>query len=86
MAKRAWNELLNSKGKVLMIAFGVMGFLAIPLIIKSPAFSSFEKWGWSTLVTLWTLLLFFLAGLTLYWCYHRIVTPLSVWGPLLGTS
>ena len=42
---------------VLGLLFLALGFLGIPLLVKSPCFSKPAKWFWSIVVTVYTLAL-----------------------------
>lgn len=56
---------------VLLLCFGVLGFLGVPLICISRAFSRKEKFWWSTIVILYTLALFAIAGASLWLVWRQ---------------
>ena len=61
------SDVWHSRGMVFAMLFGVMGALAIPLLILSPAFTLREKWFWSIVAALYTSLLLTLTGGLIYW-------------------
>lgn len=51
------NPLLHSRGLILGLLFGVVAILGLPLLWYSPSFNQKEKWFWSIVIILYTLLL-----------------------------
>ena len=65
-------HLIYHKWVVLCMLFGVLGALGIPLLIKSPCFTRLEKWFWSIVIVLYTLLLLLAAYFTVHLAISRI--------------
>lgn len=53
----AIERVIHSRMAVLLLCFGVLGFFGVPLICVSRAFSQKEKYWWSAVVILYTLVL-----------------------------
>jgi len=62
-------ELLNSRMLVFLLLFGVTGFLGLPVLWFSPAFSRLEKCVWSILNVVYSC---FLIGSTMAICWWAI--------------
>jgi hypothetical protein len=69
----AKNRLLGSKGMILAILFAVTGFLGLPLLWMSPAFSRIEKIVWSIINVLYTSLMIAACAAICWWSYNRII-------------
>lgn len=69
--------LLENRSALFVLMFCVMGFLAIPLIFKSPAFSTAEKWFWSVVVTLYTCVLIAITVIIVRWSWQTISQSLA---------
>jgi len=67
-----WGGLLESRLAILGLLFGVTGFLGIPVLWMSPAFSRNEKIAWSVAVTIYTLVLIAIAVAICWWSYNQI--------------
>ena len=65
-------QLLNRRPTIFLLLFGVMGFLGIPLLVKSTAFSRREKVLWSCVVTLYTFGLMWGTAAIVWWSYTNI--------------
>lgn len=66
-------QVIRSRAIVLGILFLVTGFLGLPLLWASPAFSKSGKWFWSVVVTIYTLLLIAGTVAVVWWAYSTIV-------------
>lgn len=66
-----WEKVLSSRRTILLILFGMTGFLGLPLLWLSQAFTVGEKVLWSALNTIYTLILIGIAIGVCYWCYLR---------------
>lgn len=64
--------LLNNKLALLAMLFFATAALGIPLLWKSPKFSTKERVVWSILVSLYTLVIFVIFGAIMWWSYSRI--------------
>ncbi len=65
-------RLLNNRPTIFLLLFCVMGFLGIPLLVKSEAFSRREKVVWSLIVTIYTCLLIWGTAAIVWWSYSNI--------------
>ncbi|MFK7738664.1 MAG: hypothetical protein AB8B50_21750 [Pirellulaceae bacterium] len=61
-------KLLGSRFAIFIMLFCVTGFLGIPVLWASPAFSKFEKAIWSIVVTIYTSTLIYGTG----WIVMRV--------------
>ena len=68
----AWREVADNKWVVLALLFFVMGFLGLPLLWASRAFSRGTKIWLSVVVILYTLALIGCTGAVLWWSYQSI--------------
>ncbi|MEM7477380.1 MAG: hypothetical protein AAF483_20540 [Planctomycetota bacterium] len=66
------DKILGSRGLILLMLFGVTGFLGIPVLLMSPAFSKAEKAIWSLVITIYTCVLIGLTGWVVWWSIGRI--------------
>jgi hypothetical protein len=64
-----WEKLLSSRKMILLTLFCVTGFLGLPLLWISRAFSIGEKVLWSVANTIYTLILIGMVAAVCYWCY-----------------
>ncbi len=64
--------LLSSRLVVLLLLFGVLGVLGLPLLWISRAFSTREKVLWSLGVTLYTVILLGLASAAVWMAWQAI--------------
>lgn len=64
-----WGQLLSNRKTIFLLLFGVTGFLGLPLLWMSPAFTTGEKVLWTIVNTLYTVALIGLAAGVCYWCY-----------------
>ena len=71
------NELLEHRGIMLLMLFGVTAALGIPFLWKSRAFSRNEKILWSVLVSLYTILIFWIFFKIMWWSYSNIADALK---------
>ncbi len=62
----AFDRFVRSKALILAIQFLVTGFLGLPLIWFSSSFTRSEKWTWSIIVTVYTLILIGIAAFSVY--------------------
>lgn len=67
------NGLLSNRRAILVLLWGVTGFLGLPLLWLSPKFSWAEKFIYSVLITAYSLFLITLAGGIVWWAYLRIM-------------
>jgi hypothetical protein len=65
-------KILGSRKTVLAILFFVTGFLGLPLLWLSPAFSNLEKWVWSFINIVYTSALIAGTVAICWWSYKRI--------------
>ncbi|GIW97100.1 MAG: hypothetical protein KatS3mg111_0433 [Pirellulaceae bacterium] len=70
-------QLLEKRGTIFALLFGVTGCLGLPLLWMSPRFSRTEKIVWSVIVVLYTLLLIGGTAAVLWWSYSQIVRALA---------
>ena len=67
------SSLLSNRRAILVLLWGVTGFLGLPLLWLSPKFTPVEKLLYSVLVTLYSLLLIGIAVGIVWWAYLRIM-------------
>ena len=65
--------LLGNRKALLVLLWGVTGFLGLPLLWISPKFSVTEKLLYSILITFYSLFLIGMATGIVWWAYLRIV-------------
>ncbi len=65
--------ILRSRTLIFVMLFAVTGFLGLPVLWLSPAFSKLEKCVWSVLNTLYTLILIAFTIAICWWSWNRIV-------------
>lgn len=80
------SRLLNSRPTMFLMLFCVTGFLGIPFLVKSQAFSRSEKVIWSIVVTIYTCVLLWLTGAVLWWSYSRIRDAFATKPTLIGQA
>ena len=66
------DRLVRSKFMILVIQFGVTGFLGLPLLWISSSFTRGEKWFWSIMITLYTSILIAIAVWSVYWAIGNL--------------
>ncbi|MBM3963520.1 MAG: hypothetical protein FJ308_00400 [Planctomycetes bacterium] len=66
-----WEQLLSSRKWVLLLLFCVTGFLGLPVLWLSYAFTTTEKIVWSIVNIAYTLMLIGACAGVIYWCYLR---------------
>lgn len=66
-AKVDTSKLINNRVAIFCMLFCVTGFLGIPLLCYSQAFSTREKIVWSIVVTVYTLILIGITAAIVYW-------------------
>jgi hypothetical protein len=66
-----FSEILTSRKTILLLLFCATGFLGLPLLWMSRAFTTTEKIVWSILNTLYTSALIAIAIGVCYWCYRQ---------------
>ena len=64
------NPLFHSRGLILGLLFGVLAILGLPLLWYSPVFSRGEKWFWSLVIVLYTLLLLGITAVAVLFAYR----------------
>ncbi|MFY8201391.1 MAG: hypothetical protein ACOVLE_12010 [Pirellula staleyi] len=69
----AKDRVLASKGTILAILFAVTGFLGLPLLWMSPAFSRMEKIVWSIINVVYTSVMIAACAAICWWSYNRII-------------
>ncbi|MBL8869283.1 MAG: hypothetical protein JNK90_05785 [Planctomycetaceae bacterium] len=67
------NSLLSNRRAILVLLWGVTGFLGLPLLWLSSKFTSAEKLLYSVLVTIYSLFLIGIAVGIVWWAYLRIM-------------
>lgn len=65
--------LLENRRAILVLLWAVTGCLGLPLLWISPKFTATEKFIYSVLVTIYTLILIAIAAGTVWWAYARIM-------------
>lgn len=65
--------LLGNRRALLVLLWGVTGFLGLPLLWISPKFSALEKLIYSVLLTIYSLFLIGMATGIVWWAYLRIM-------------
>jgi len=71
-SRSQWERLLSNRRSILLLLFCVTGFLGLPLLWMSHAFSTTEKVVWSIVNTIFTLILIGLCVGVCYWCYLQL--------------
>jgi Mg2+ and Co2+ transporter CorA len=71
------DKILSSQGTVLAILFFVTGFLGLPLLWMSPAFSRLEKVIWSLINILYTSVLIAVCIAICWWSYRQVFGALG---------
>jgi hypothetical protein len=74
---RTAGRLLNNRPAIFLLLFCVTGFLGLPLLWKSNAFSTKEKVVWSVINTLYTCILIGLTAAIVWWSYSNIRATLG---------
>jgi hypothetical protein len=67
------SSLLGNRRALLVLLWGVTGFLGLPLLWVSPKFSATEKLVYSVLITFYSLFLIGMATGIVWWAYLRIM-------------
>ena len=67
------SSLLSNRRAILVLLWGVTGFLGLPLLWLSSKFTSAEKLLYSVLVTIYSLFLIGIAVGIVWWAYLRIM-------------
>lgn len=67
------NSLLSNRRAILVLLWGVTGFLGLPLLWLSSKFTPAEKLLYSVLVTIYSLFLIGIAVGIVWWAYLRIM-------------
>ena len=67
------SSLLGNRRALLVLLWGVTGFLGLPLLWLSPKFSVAEKLVYSVLITFYSLFLIGMATGIVWWAYLRIM-------------
>lgn len=67
------SSLLGNRRALLVLLWGVTGFLGLPLLWMSPKFSATEKLVYSVLITFYSLFLIGMATGIVWWAYLRIM-------------
>ena len=65
-------KYINNKWLVLLLLFGCTAALGLPVLWKSTAFSRGGKVFWSVIVSLYTVLIFYIFFKIMAWSYGRI--------------
>lgn len=65
-------RLIDNPWVVLGLMFGVTLVLGLPFLWTSHGFSTFGKIVWTVVVTLYTILVFWLFWLVMLWCWDRL--------------
>lgn len=61
-------KLINNRVAIFCMLFCVTGFLGIPVLCYSEAFTKTEKIIWSIVVTIYTCILIAITAWIVYWC------------------
>lgn len=72
-----WSSLLHKRWAVLVLLFGATAALGLPLLWRSRGFTRTEKWIWTVLVVLYTVVVFWLFFLVMWWSYINIRESLA---------
>ena len=67
------SSLLSNRRAILVLLWGVTGFLGLPLLWLSSKFTPAEKLLYSVLVTIYSLFLIGIAVGIVWWAYLRIM-------------
>ncbi len=67
-----YNGILANRWAILSLLFFVTAALGLPLLWISPAFTRSEKWLWSVVITVYTIILIAITALIVWWSYNRI--------------
>lgn len=67
-----WRGLIDNRWVILGLMFGVTLVLGLPFLWKSRGFSTLGKIVWSVIVTLYTILFFWIFWLIMSWAYSRL--------------
>lgn len=70
-------EVIENRWMMLLMLFGVTAALGLPFLWKSRTFSRNEKVFWSIVVSLYTVLIFWIFFKIMYWCYTSIANSLN---------
>jgi hypothetical protein len=70
--KRALMGYMDKRWAVLLLLFGCTAALGLPVLWKSRGFSKPEKIVWSVLVSLYTILVFWIFFKVMWWSYTNI--------------
>jgi len=73
IADQLRSGLLSNRRAILVLLWGVTGFLGLPVLWLSPKFSWSEKFVYSVMITLYSLFLIAFAGGIVWWAYLRIM-------------
>lgn len=74
-----FTDMLENRWLMLLVLFGVTAALGIPFLWNAKSFSRTEKIVWSVIVSLYTILIFWIFFKIMYWCYDSISNSLSNW-------
>jgi hypothetical protein len=72
-----WADLLHKRWAVLAMLFGATAALGLPFLWRSRGFTRNEKWFWSAVVSLYTILIFWLFAKVMWWSYTNIRDALA---------
>ncbi|MEZ6135980.1 MAG: hypothetical protein R3C53_13850 [Pirellulaceae bacterium] len=75
--KKSVLDLLDNRWVMFVMLFGVTAALGLPLLWRSRGFSRTEKIFWSVVVSLYTVLIFWIFFKIMYWSYSNIVNSLE---------
>lgn len=70
-------KLINNRIAIFLMLFCVTGFLGIPFLCKSKAFTRTEKLVWSIVVTVYTCVLIAITVAIVKWSYTNISQALG---------
>ncbi|MFN3193480.1 MAG: hypothetical protein ACE361_23410 [Aureliella sp.] len=71
--KRSGKKVLDNRLAIFLMLFCVTGFLGIPVLCMSPAFSRSEKVIWSIVVTIYTCILIAITAWIVWYVYSMYV-------------
>ena len=69
---RPVSNLLQNRGAVLVMLFGVTGALALPLLWMNKRFTDGQRLFWAFVVTIYTIVLIAIVGWICLWSYRQV--------------
>lgn len=78
-SRAKFTDMLENRWVMIFVLFGVTAALGIPFLWKSKSFSKTEKIVWTLIVSVYTILIFWIFFKIMFWCYASISNSLSNW-------